>query len=150
MEPLITSASDGERRWAADLLAHSEPWIQLGVKTDQLLKTCFDQEYLVFIAHLKEEACGVLIMDPRGIAGSPYIKSIAVALNFRSSGIGAKMVSFAESYFQKQSKHMFLCVSSFNDRARSFYLNLGYIPVGEFENYIIEGASEILMYKRIG
>jgi [ribosomal protein S18]-alanine N-acetyltransferase len=150
MEPIITIASDTERRWAADLLAHSEPWIQLGVSYDQLLKTCFDKEYLVFIAHLEEEQCGVLITDPRGVAGSPYIKSIAVSSNFRSKGLGGKMVLFCESYFKTHSRHLFLCVSSFNERARLFYSGLGYIKVGEFNNYIIDGASEILMHKRIG
>jgi ribosomal-protein-alanine N-acetyltransferase len=150
MEPFITPASESERRWAAGLLAQSEPWVKLAVTHDQLLKTCLDGEYLIFIAHCEKEACGVLIMDPRGIAGSPYIKSIAVANNHRSHGLGAKMVAFAEKYFHEKSKHMFLCVSSFNDRARTFYKKLGYLQVGEFSNYIIEGESEILMYKRIG
>jgi ribosomal-protein-alanine N-acetyltransferase len=150
MEPFITPASESERRWAAGLLAQSEPWVKLGLTCDQLLKTCLDEEYLIFIAHFEEEACGVLIMDPRGVAGSPYIKSIAVTDNHRSHGIGAKMVAFAEIYFHEKSKHMFLCVSSFNDRASIFYKKLGYIQVGEFCNYIIDGESEILMYKRIG
>jgi [ribosomal protein S18]-alanine N-acetyltransferase len=149
MEPLLSLASDNERRWAAELLAHSQPWIQLGVKHEDLLKVCFDREYLVFIAKLNNEACGVLILDPRGVAGSPYIKSIAVADNFRSLGIGSKMISFAESYCGKHSKHMFLCVSSFNEKARRFYARLGYVQVGEFEGYIIESASEILMHKRL-
>ena len=149
MEPIIHSATNNERRWAAELLAKSEPWIKLEVNTDQLLKTCFDPEFLVFIAHIEDKPCGVLIMDPRGIAGSPYIKSIAVANEFRRMGIGAQMVSFAESYFQDKSKHMFLCVSSFNLQAKSFYAGLGYNRVGEFMDYIIEGETEILMYKRI-
>ena len=150
MKLVIVSASDDEKRWAADLLAQTEPWIQLGITADTLLKTCFDPEYHVYIAHLEEEACGVMILDPRGVAGSPYLKSIAVSSNFRNSGIGAKMISFAESYFQRISKHMFLCVSSFNGRAQSFYTHLGYKRVGEFQDYIIAGASEILMYKKIG
>ena len=149
MEPIIHFATDNERRWAAELLAKSEPWIKLGVKPEQLLKTCFDPEFLVFIAHIEDKLCGVLIMDPRGIAGSPYIKSIAVASEFRRKGIGAQMVSFAESYFQDQSRHMFLCVSSFNTQAKTFYSGLGYTEIGEFKDYIIEGESEILMYKRI-
>jgi [ribosomal protein S18]-alanine N-acetyltransferase len=146
----IASASDKEKQWASELLANTDPWLELGIVSDQLIKVCFDPEYLIFIAHDYDDSCGVLIMDPRGIAGSPYIKSIAVASHFRCKGIGAQMISFAEQYFSKQSKHMFLCVSSFNHRARSFYTKLGYISVGEFQDYIKEGASEILMYKRIG
>ena len=149
MEPVISPASDAEKNWAASLLANNDPWIRLGVKQEQLLITCHDPEYQLFIAHLNDIPCGVLILDPQGIAGSPYIKAIAVATGNRSSGIGAKMVSYAESLFSKQSKHLFLCVSSFNERARKFYSMLGYTKVGEFQNYIIQGESEILMYKRI-
>jgi ribosomal protein S18 acetylase RimI-like enzyme len=149
MEPVISPASEAERNWAATMLANTEPWVRLGVQQEQLLKTCHDPEYQLFIAHLNDTPCGVLIIDPHGIAGSPYIKSIAVSPGNRSSGIGAKMVSFAETRFSKQSKHIFLCVSSFNDRARKFYSMLGYSKVGEFENYIIHGESEILMYKKI-
>jgi ribosomal protein S18 acetylase RimI-like enzyme len=47
------------------------------------------------------------------------------------------------------AKHMFLCVSSFNGRARRFYERRGYSQVGEFPDYIVEGASEILMHKRL-
>ena len=149
MEPVISPATEAERKWAATMLANSDPWIRLGVKQELLLETCHDPEYLLFIAHLNDIPCGVLIIDPHGIAGSPYIKSIAVAPGNRSSGIGAKMVSFAETRFSKHSKHLFLCVSSFNERAKKFYSMLGYSKVGEFENYIIKGESEILMYKRI-
>jgi ribosomal-protein-alanine N-acetyltransferase len=149
MEPVITPASESERIWAADLLQHSEPWIRLGVKAEQLVKTCHDPEFHIFIAHLDNSPCGVLIMDPRGIAGSPYVKSIAVSPEKRSSGVGAKMISFAETYSSRHSKHIFLCVSSFNDRAQKFYIEHGYSKVGEFIDYIIEGASEILMYKRL-
>ncbi len=150
MEPVISPASEAEKKWAATMLANSDPWIRLGVKQEQLLKTCHDPEYQLFIAHLNDTPCGVLIIDPHGIAGSPYIKSIAVSPGNRSNGIGAKMVSFAEALFSKQSKHIFLCVSSFNSGARKFYSKLGYSKVGEFENYIIQGESEILMYKRLG
>jgi len=149
MELIISPATDAEKIWAADLFSSSDPWIHLGVQKEQLLKTCQDPEHLLFIAHCDKIPCGVIIMDPKGIAGSPYVKSIAVTSGQRSEGIGAKMVLFAETYFSKISRHMFLCVSSFNTRAQKFYLELGYAKVGEFENYIIEGESEILMHKRL-
>jgi ribosomal protein S18 acetylase RimI-like enzyme len=44
---------------------------------------------------------------------------------------------------------MFLCVSSFNDGARRLYERLGYIRVGQLPDYIVDGASEILMHKRL-
>jgi ribosomal protein S18 acetylase RimI-like enzyme len=58
-------------------------------------------------------------------------------------------LEFAEELFRGGAKHIFLCVSSFNSRARSLYERCGYKVVGEFKDYVIEGASEILMHKRL-
>jgi ribosomal protein S18 acetylase RimI-like enzyme len=147
--PVISPATDPERNWAALLLAGSEPWIRLGATPEQCNKACHDSEYLLFIAHFNEQPCGIILMHPRGVASSPYVKSIAVDARFRSQGVGAALIDFAENWFRKDAKHMFLCVSSFNTRARIFYERLGYEAVGEFKDYIIPGASEILMHKRI-
>ncbi|MFN2443136.1 MAG: GNAT family N-acetyltransferase, partial [Thermoanaerobaculia bacterium] len=46
--------------------------------------------------------------------------------------------------------NVFLFVSSFNDGARRLYERLGYRVVGEVPDYLIPGASEILMRKTIG
>ena len=49
----------------------------------------------------------------------------------------------------REARHLFLCVSSFNHRAYAFYERQGYSPVGVLEDYVVEGASEILMHKRL-
>ena len=59
------------------------------------------------------------------------------------------LLSFAEDIFRAEAKHIFICVSSFNKRARKLYEKFGFQAVGEFKDYIIEGASETLMHKRI-
>jgi len=64
-------------------------------------------------------------------------------------GLGTRFISFAEDYFRPRSRHLFLCVSSFNDRARRLYERLGYEPVGAVKDLAIEGASELLMCKRL-
>jgi ribosomal protein S18 acetylase RimI-like enzyme len=43
-----------------------------------------------------------------------------------------------------------LSVSSFNHRAQKFYERLGYRRVGELENFLVAGQSEILMRKTLG
>jgi ribosomal protein S18 acetylase RimI-like enzyme len=148
-KPIISLATDEEREWTAELLAGTEPWITLGVTIDKCLKSCTDPDYLLYVAHLGGKPCGSIILHKRGVAGSPYIKSIAVSGEFRSHGIGAKLIEFTENLFRNEAKHLFLCVSSFNSRARSFYERLGFEAVGEFKDYIVEGKSEILMHKRL-
>lgn len=150
MEQLkINKATPDELNWAATLLSATDPWLTLGIKPEKILESCKNPEHRVYIAHFQDNACGVIIIHPNGLAGSPYIKSIAVEKDFRSSGVGAALIQFAENQFRSTSRYIFLCVSSFNSRARAFYEKLGYTVIGEFKDYIIDGASEILMSKRL-
>jgi [ribosomal protein S18]-alanine N-acetyltransferase len=143
----ITPATARERAWAANLLARSEPWTTLGVTLRQCRRNCQDRAYRLYVARVSGRPCGVLVLDPRGVAGSPYVKSIAVDPASRSRGIGAALMAFAERLSAARARHMFLCVSSFNRRARAFYRRLGYHQVGRFKDYIIAGADELLMHK---
>lgn len=143
----IHLADDQEKDLAAHLLASSEPWITLRISEDQCKKNCYDPEFLLYIAYENERPAGIILLDPKGVAGSPYIKSIAAFPEFRGQGIGTKLLSFAEDLFRRDSKHLFICVSSFNNRAQNLYEKFGFHTIGELKDYIIKGASEILMHK---
>ena len=145
----IHLAADNEKDIAAHLFATTEPWITLRITGEQCRKNCHDPEFQLYIACKVEKPAGVVLLDPRGVAGSPYIKSIAVFPEFRGQGIGKGLLSFAENLFRNDSKHLFICVSSFNHRAGKLYEKFGFEPVGELKDYIIKGASEILMHKGI-
>lgn len=145
----IRLATSEERDWTAGLMSGSEPWITLGTTLEQCLLVCRDPSYLIFVAHQNAFPCGSILLHPRGLAGSPYLKSVAVTEGHRNQGIGAQLIAFAENHFRNNSKHIFLCVSSFNLRAQALYERLGYTRVGEFKDYIVEGASEILFHKRL-
>jgi ribosomal-protein-alanine N-acetyltransferase len=146
---IIHLADDKEKEIAAHLLAGSEPWITLRVSLDQCIKNCHNPDFQIYMAYSGNEPSGIIIIDPTGVAGSPYIKSVAVYPEFRGMGVGAALLSFAEDLFRGKSKYLFLCVSSFNLRAQKFYERHGYKVVGELKDYIIEGASEILVHKRL-
>jgi len=149
-EPLdIQNATTDERNWAAHLIAVSEPWVTLKTSLEQCLAVCSDPGYMIYIAHGAGQPCGAIILHPSGLASSPYIKTVIVAEAYRNRGVGKGMITFAENHFRENSKHIFLCVSSFNKKAQAFYKRLGYHPVGEFKDYVIEGESELLLYKRL-
>jgi ribosomal protein S18 acetylase RimI-like enzyme len=145
----IARATAPEREWAAALMASSEPWTRLGRGLESCRASCHNPDFLLFIAHADDEPAGFILLQRRGVAGSPYVASIAVAERFRGGGIGSLLLGFAEDFFRADARHIFLCVSSFNGRARSLYEQLGYVAVGELEDYVISGASEILMHKRL-
>ena len=83
------------------------------------------------------------------MSGAPYIVSIAVTPPFRSRGVGAALLAHVEAAYQGRSRHLFLCVSSFNPRARQFYVRHGFEAVGTLKAFLVEEADEILMHKRL-
>ena len=143
----IETATAELHEWAASLMTGSDPWIRLGTTREQCLKACRHPEHMLYVAHDEEQPMGLIILHPHGLAGSPYIKSVCVSEKARNRGVGAALVEFAEKLFKKDSKHIFLCVSSFNKRAQLFYQRMDYEQVGEFKDYIIPGESELLMHK---
>ncbi len=145
----IHSASEPEIEMASRLLAGSEPWITLKITLEQCNKNCRDPEFLLYFGTSGDRPGGIILIDPRGVAGSPYIKSIVVYPELRGHGIGTQLLAFAEELFRNKSKYIFICVSSFNHKARKLYERSGFQALCEFRDYIIDGASEILMHKRI-
>lgn len=148
-EIIIKPATYPERQWAARVISESEPWITLGITYEGCLKVCHDLEFKMFIAHIDHNPCGVIIMDPRGLAGAPYIKLIAVDPGYRNRKIGAAMLGYVENEFRSKARFIFLCVSSFNTQAQKFYLSNGFTRVGELKDFIISGESELIMQKQL-
>ena len=144
----IDLADDDDREWCAGLMASNEPWITLGRDVTACRAYCHAPQFVTLIARRNGERCGCLLLHPTGLAGSPYIASVATHPTARGQGIGSKLLEAAESR-DPDARHIFLCVSSFNSRAQRLYERLGYTKAGEFPNYVITGASEILMYKRL-
>lgn len=143
----IGEAREDDLEWAALLMAGSEPWITLGRGLVESRHACHRPDLRAFVARSGTKPLGFVLIHPRGVAGAPYIASIGVTADARGRGIGRRLVAFIEDLFRPQSRHMFLCVSSFNSRARKFYEEIGYAPVGELPDYVVDGASEILMHK---
>jgi ribosomal protein S18 acetylase RimI-like enzyme len=142
----IDLASDSDREWSAKLMASSEPWLTLGRDFATCLARCRGPEFVMLMARRAGARCGFLLLHPTGVAGSPYIASIATSAAVRGQGLGSALIEAAERWLP-EARHMFLCVSSFNTRARELYERRGYVKVGEFPDYAMAGASEILMHK---
>jgi ribosomal protein S18 acetylase RimI-like enzyme len=148
-EIIINPAESAERQWAATLLSNSEPWITLGINYERCLKVCNDPGFKTYIAHIDRRPAGVIILDPKGLAGAPYIKLIAVDPLYRNRKTGAAMLKFVEDEYRGKARFIFLCVSSFNARAQKFYALHGFVQVGELKGFIISGASELIMQKQL-
>lgn len=149
MDPIeIGEATTEEREWCARLMAASEPWITLRRGYEALLPGALDPEYVVLVARRGGAACGFIRIHPRGVAGSPYVASVAVTEAERGRGVGTALLYATEARYPK-ARYVFLCVSSFNAGARALYERHGYRLVGELPDYVVDGHAELLMGKRL-
>ncbi len=148
MPVTIEPASNADRDWCAALMAGNEPWITLRRGLEACRGALERPRTELFVAREGDARLGLILLDPWGVAGSPYVASIAVAEAARGRGVGSELMAFAERHFAGR-KHLFLCVSSFNPRAQALYRRLGYEYMATFKDYVVAGLSELLFHKRL-
>jgi len=144
----IALAVTDDYEWCAQVMAASEPWMTLGRDLEGCRAAVRRPGTELFVARYRLQPAGFILVAPFGLAGSPYIAAIAVAAEMRGSGIGSELLRFAEAR-ATASGHMFLLVSSFNDRALQLYSRLGYERVGQINDYVVTGQTEIILHKRL-
>lgn len=103
-----------------------------------------------YVCMAGNDAAGFILFIPEPVfARGGYLRAIGVAPEFRSRGIGRKLLSFAEKMTSQRALHLFLCASSFNRQAQAFYESCGYLRVGKLPGIIIPGASEYIYWKSL-
>jgi len=138
----------------AEIMSTSEPWVTLGRTYERSLAVVTDPDAEVYVAVPAAEApgpaavAGFLVLGMRG-AFTGYIRTVALHAEWRGRGLGTALIAFAERRVLREAPNVFLCVSSFNGRARALYLRLGYEVVGELRDYLVRGHSEWLLRKSV-
>jgi len=144
----IAAAAPDDYEWSARLMAASDPWISLGRDLEGCRAALVRPGTELFIARDQGHLSGFILLAAYGLAGSPYIASIAVAAEARGQGVGSQLLRFADEHFAGRG-HLFLLVSSFNHRAQKLYRQHGYELVGELKDYVVAGQSELILHKRL-
>jgi len=145
----ISAATLDDHEWCARLMASIDPWLTLRRDLEACRQALVRPGTELFLArHLNGAPVGFILLAPYGLAGSPYIASIAVAPDAQGKGVGGRLLDFAERHFHDR-KNLFLLVSSFNPRAQQFYRSHGYEFVGELKDYIVVGHSELILQKKL-
>jgi ribosomal protein S18 acetylase RimI-like enzyme len=148
-EAVIAPATPDDAEWCAQMMAANEPWITLRRDLSACREALARPGTELFVARDRGQPVGFILVAPYGLAACPYISTIGVAADARGRGVGSQLLRFAERHFIAR-RHLFLLVSSFNERAQRLYRRHGYERVGELHDYIVEGASEIILHKRLG
>ena len=132
----------------AQMMSQSEPWLTLGRDYKASYQTISDPIKEVYLAVADKTITGFIIINMTG-AFAGYIQSVCVDAGWRGQGIGTQIINYAEERIFRSVPNIFICVSSFNKGAHKLYERLGYKVIGELQDYVITGASEILLRKTI-
>ena len=146
--PIHSLQPDAEAEACARMMVASDPWKTLGATYERCLSVVRAPQQEVWVAGDDEPAGFIIVIMTGPFIG--YIRIVCVAPGQRGGGVGTELIRFAEERIFRDSPNVFLCVSSFNTRARALYERLGYERVGELRDYLVRGASEILMRKTVG
>ncbi|MBD2257429.1 GNAT family N-acetyltransferase [Pseudanabaena sp. FACHB-2040] len=144
IRPLLTK----DIALCAQMMSQSDPWLTFGRDYKASYQTISDPIKEVYLAVTEETIAGFIIINMTG-AFIGYIQSVCVDTAWRGRGIGTQLINYAEERIFRSTPNVFICVSSFNKGARKLYERLGYSIVGELQDYVIPGASEILLRKTI-
>ncbi len=131
------------------MMSRTDPWITLGMDYNMCLEAFDGICKEIHIAKVGADIAGFVILQVCGTF-SGYIQTICVGEDYRGRGIGTTLLDFCEKRVLKFSPNLFICVSSFNTEARRLYEKYGFKVVGELDNFVRQGFTEILMRKTAG
>ena len=149
-EAIIRNLAAGDAELCARMMTGSEPWLTIGRSFEHCLKLITDPTREVYVVDDGGTVRGFIIINMNAGPLRGYIQTICVDAAARSGGFGSRLIAFAEARIFRDAPNVFLCVSSFNPRARALYERLGYETIGEMRDLLIKGQSEILMRKTTG
>jgi ribosomal protein S18 acetylase RimI-like enzyme len=132
-------------------LAAIPPWSIIGWSAEHLSRA-FQRE-LPSVRRFEVLSGGelagiVTIQDP--FLHGPYLQLLAILPSFQGRNLGLHILQWMESEARiGKARQLWLCVSTFNDRARAFYELFGFEAVTVLEKLASSASDELLMRKRL-
>ena len=133
----------------AMMMEKTDPWITLELDYGQCMKAFEGSSKEVWAVQVENAIAGFVILQMGGTFKG-YIQTICIDESYRSKGLGKKLLQFCEDRILEISPNIFICVSSFNKGAIRLYEEFGFKLVGELDNFVKEGFTELLLRKTVG
>jgi GNAT superfamily N-acetyltransferase len=145
LEPLKPGACPG---LAAAIVA-IEPWSVMEYPAERLAAFLAspDQAVSRFVVTAGDVEAGVVSIRSPWLKG-PYLELLALLPAAQGRGIGSRIVAwFEQTALDQEARNLWVCASSFNDRALRFYARHGFEPVARLPGLVADGYEEILLRK---
>lgn len=131
------------------MMSKTDPWITLGMNYEQCLRAFDGSCKEIYVIETGNTIAGFVILQVCGTF-SGYIQTICIDEAYRGKGLGKKLLRFCEERTLRFSPNLFICVSSFNKGAIKLYYEFGFKLVGELDNFVKAGYTELLLRKSVG
>jgi ribosomal protein S18 acetylase RimI-like enzyme len=138
-------------RKLGEALSIIPPWSVIGYPAERLADWLQREQPTMrkFEVMAGVRLAGIIVIQEPFLYG-PYLKLIAILPAFQGQGFGLRLLQWMESQARRQeARQLWLCVSTFNKRAREFYERLGFEPVAVLDKLASEASDELLMRKRL-
>ncbi|MFY9641500.1 MAG: GNAT family N-acetyltransferase [Rhodomicrobium sp.] len=143
------SPENAEKFGAA--LAAMPPWSVIGWPAELLTAAFRRQPPSVRRFELLSggELAGIVTIQAPFLHG-PYLQLLAILPDFQGLNLGLSVLQWMEQQARaEEARQLWLCVSSFNVRARKFYERFGFEEVAVLDKLASEASDEIFMRKRL-
>jgi ribosomal protein S18 acetylase RimI-like enzyme len=78
------------------------------------------------------------------------LQLLAILPEYQGRNLGLRLLQWMESEARRvESRQLWLCVSSFNTRARAFYERFGFEAAAVLEKLASDASDEVFMRKRL-
>jgi ribosomal protein S18 acetylase RimI-like enzyme len=143
----IQPLADADLPRCAEIMAAQDPWKALGIGVDRCRAAISGAHLTRHGLYLEGRVTGLAVVHPTGFASSPYLVALAVEAAHTGRGLGSRLLTHVEEEVFRDRRNLFLCVTSFNERAQRFYLARGYVQIGVIQDFFKPGVDELIMRK---
>jgi len=135
----------------APQLAKLVPWSTYQFTSDTLVHSLAAEQPNAprFLIRAGDKKIGIVGVQLNWLRG-PYLQFLGILPPHQGRGLGAAVLHWLESEARRMGdRNVWVCVSSFNVRAISFYERHGFRRAALLEGLIQEEHNELLLRKRI-
>jgi ribosomal protein S18 acetylase RimI-like enzyme len=126
-----------------------EPWSVMNYPADRLAAflASADGGVARYVVNVDGEEDGAVSVRDPWLKG-PYLELLALLPQAQNQGIGSSIMAWFETAaLQRGARNLWVCASSFNERALRFYERHGFATAAMLPGLVADGHNEILLRK---
>ncbi len=148
---VLRPLTPGNAKKLGEALAAMPPWSVTGRPAERMTRAF--QRDLPSLHRFEilagNDLAGIVTIQSPFLHG-PYLQLLAILPGFQGRNLGLNVLQWMEAQARAgEARQLWLCVSTFNARARAFYEHFGFEAVAVLEKLASDASDELFMRKRL-